>query len=106
MKHFILLGFLLCSQVFGVQFPYTYQDTKGYVTTITQKPSRIVVAGGMWPLPSVIILLEGHAKSLVYIPKSAKNAIKRSFMYEAFPEIAQLKSGESENIEELFVIKA
>ncbi|RDU61010.1 ABC transporter substrate-binding protein [Helicobacter marmotae] len=70
-----------------------------------QKPKNIVIAGGMWPLPSLIMLLEGGTSSLTYIPKASKNALKASFMYELFPEIAALASGENENIEELLKLK-
>lgn len=97
--------FFVCTQGFGGSFPLSYKDDKGYSITIPKKPSRIVIAGGMWPLPSVIMLLEGSAKSIIYMPKASKNAIKNSFMYEIFPQIKHIKDGENENIEELLLLK-
>ncbi|WP_300742420.1 ABC transporter substrate-binding protein [Helicobacter mastomyrinus] len=99
-----LAALMLCASAWAA-YPYTHIDDKGYKTTIAKKPSRIVIAGGMWPLPSVIMLLEHSAKSIVYMPKASKNALKASFMLELFPQIAHIKDGENENIEELLLLK-
>lgn len=98
---YIILCSFICSLTLSSPYPYTYTDDKGYKTVIAKKPSRIVVAGGMWPMPSVIIMLEQSVKSLIYIPKASQNALKHTFIGKIFPEIANIKSGESENIEEL-----
>ncbi|STQ85380.1 TroA family protein [Helicobacter muridarum] len=55
----------------------------------------------MWPLPPVILMFEGSANSLIYMPKATKNAIKYAFVSEVFPNIDSIKVGDSENIEEL-----
>ncbi len=101
---FIMLYVLLSANVFGA-FPYMYKDDKGYSVEIPKKPTRIVIGGGMWPLPSVIIMLEKSAKSIVYMPKSSKNALKNSFLLDMFPEINAISSGENENIEDLLSLK-
>ncbi len=82
-----LAALMLCASAWAA-YPYTHIDDKGYKTTIAKKPSRIVIVGGMWPLPSVIMLLEHSAKSIVYMPKASKNALKASFMLELFPNRA------------------
>ncbi|MCX2717909.1 ABC transporter substrate-binding protein [Helicobacter sp. MIT 21-1697] len=101
----LLLSAIVCAFTLSAPFPIYYTDEKGYSTTIHQKPKRIVVAGGMWPFPSVLIMLEGSTKNLVYMPSSSKSAIEHSFMREAFPDIDKIHIGESENIEELLKLK-
>ncbi|BDB64136.1 hypothetical protein T36_0583 [Helicobacter cinaedi] len=99
-----MLYVLLSVNVFGA-FPYVYKDDKGYSVEISKKPTRIVIGGGMWPLPSVVIMLEKSAKSIVYMPKSSKNVLKNSFLLDMFPEINAIPSGENENIEDLLSLK-
>lgn len=100
-----IVAIILCAYALSAPFPIHYKDDKGYSTTIAKKPERIVVAGGMWPLPSVIIMLDGSAKRLVYMPKASKNAIKYAFISQVFPRLDSIKVGESENIEELLSLK-
>ena len=88
-----------------VLFPICIKMIKDIVFEIPKKPTRIVIGGGMWPLPSVIIMLEKSAKSIVYMPKSSKNALKNSFLLDMFPEISRIPSGENENIEDLLSLK-
>ncbi|TLD97710.1 hypothetical protein LS71_002960 [Helicobacter jaachi] len=94
---------LVCAQ--AGEFPYTYKGEKGYSVVIPKKPSRIIIAGGMWPLPPLIAMLQGHAKNIVYMPRATKNAIKYSFISEIYPELKHIKDGENENIEELLALK-
>lgn len=69
--------------------------------TLGGEVKKIAVVGGMWPLPSIIILLDKSASRLVYIPIAGKNAIKESVLAEFYPEILQVAAGSSENIEEI-----
>ena len=96
----LLLAFIVnCG--FGADYPFKYSDPKGYKTIIPKKPERIVVGGEMWPMPSLIVMLESSAKSLIYIPKASINAMKHSFLLDFYPEINAIQAGNSENIEEL-----
>lgn len=60
---------------------------------------RIAIVGGMWPLPSLVVLLDKSASRLVYIPVAGKNAIKESVLSEFYPEVLEVAAGSSENIE-------
>lgn len=93
----------LCATLHA-HFPLHYHYDS-YTTTIPTKPSRIVIAGGLWPLPSLLVMLEGNEQSIIYMPKASKAAIKHSFMSEVFPDIVEIQDGESENIEELLALK-
>lgn len=104
MRIFIISVFL-CAYALGTPFPIYHKDDKGYSTIIVKKPERIVIAGGLWPLPSAIIMLEGSAKHLVYMPKASKNVIEHTFLPTIFPEVDSVKFGDSENIEELLRLK-
>lgn len=101
----IVIMLCLYANVAFSAYPYAYVDSKGYEAQILKKPERIVIAGGMWPLPSVIMLLENGAKNIIYMPKASKNALQNGFMLELFPEIKDIKAGENENIEELLLLK-
>lgn len=70
-----IVAIILCAYALGAPFPIHYKDDKGYNTIISKKPERIVIAGGLWPLPSVVIMLGGSAKHLIYMPKASKNVI-------------------------------
>lgn len=98
--------FVICvGCAFGATFPLEIEDSGGHKVVIPKEPRRIVVGGGMWPLPSVIVMLDSSASRLVYIPKASMSAMKNSFLLDFYPEIAHIKSGNSENIEELLMLK-
>lgn len=103
MKKFIH-GALLISLAFGAGFPLKISDSNQQEVTITQEPQRIVVAGGLWPMPSVIAAL-GGADKLVYMPTAGANAIRHSFLVEIFPQLQKIQHGNTENIEELLLLK-
>lgn len=92
------------AHAFGASFPLTLIDDDGAKVTITKEPQKIAIAG-IWPLPSVMIMLDNSAKRIVYMPQASKNALLHSFMIDFYPQIAQIPTGNSENIEELLNYK-
>ncbi|PAF45557.1 ABC transporter substrate-binding protein [Helicobacter sp. 11S02629-2] len=97
----VLASFL----AFAYAFPVVIVDSKGYKVTLDKKPKRIVVAGGMWPLPALLIALGQDAKSLVYVPKASISALTNSILYKFYPDIKDIKSSNSDNIETLLSYK-
>ncbi|PAF46477.1 hypothetical protein BKH41_09025 [Helicobacter sp. 12S02232-10] len=77
------------------------KDSLGKTIEIPNKIERIAVVGGMWPLPSIIILLDSKTNRLSQIPKASLNALKESVLYDFYPEILKIHSGNTENIEEI-----
>lgn len=101
-----LLALLFCiTNAICATFPLQITDSEGFTITLSKQPQRIVIGGGMWPLPSLIIMLDSSAKRIVYMPTASQNAIKHSFLADLYPEIAQIQAGNSENIEELLGMK-
>ncbi|PAF42382.1 ABC transporter substrate-binding protein [Helicobacter sp. 11S02596-1] len=101
MKKFIFLSLMLffsCGAV-GVK------DSLNHIIEIPQKIERIAVVGGMWPLPSIIVLLDSSSSRLVQIPKASKTAIKASVLADFYPEILNIHDGNTENIEEILNFK-
>lgn len=92
------------THAFGASFPLTLIDDDGEKVTITKEPQKIAIAG-IWPLPSVMIMLDNSAKRIAYMPQASKNALLHSFMIDFYPQIAQIPTGNSENIEELLNYK-
>ncbi|MGX3043771.1 ABC transporter substrate-binding protein [Helicobacter sp. T3_23-1056] len=92
------------AHAFGASFPLTLIDDDGEKVTITKEPQKIAIAG-IWPLPSVMIMLDNSAKRIAYMPQASKNALLHSFMIDFYPQIAQIPTGNSENIEELLNYK-
>lgn len=77
-----------------------------FICFLDANPSRIAISGGMWPLPSIIMMLDSGAKRLVYMPKASKSAILNSFLYDLYKDdIDKIKAGESQNLEELLSFK-
>lgn len=76
-------------------------DADGKRVIIEKQPQRIVIGGGMWPLASVIIMLEGSSERIIYMPQASKNALQSSFLIDLHPHATQIASGNTENIEEL-----
>ena len=68
------------------------------------KELKVVVFGGLWPMPSVLAFFT-NAK-LVYVPKAGLNAIKNSVVIELKPEFKNIKSGSNENLEQLLLLDA
>lgn len=101
----ILLVCALFGKVLSAEFPLEIVDNSGTKVLLPKSPERIVVGGGMWPLPSLVVMLDSSAKRLVYIPRASANALKSSFLLDFYPEIAQIPAGNSENIEELLGLK-
>ena len=101
----MLASLALFSIANATSFPLTLTDDDGASLTLKTPPQRIVVAGGLWPMPSVIIMLENSTDKIVYMPSAAKNALIHSFMAEIFPRIEKIPAGNSENIEELLSYK-
>ena len=99
---FINLAFI--AHAFSASFPLTLTDDDGVKVTITKEPQKIAIAG-IWPLPSVMIMLDNSAKRIAYMPQASKNALLYSFMIDFYPQIAQIPTGNSENIEELLNYK-
>lgn len=92
------------THAFGASFPLTLIDDDGEKVTITKEPQKIAIAG-IWPLPSVMIMLDNSTKRIAYMPQASKNALLHSFMIDFYPQIAQIPTGNSENIEELLNYK-
>ena len=92
------------AHAFSAGFPLTLTDDDGVKVTITKEPQKIAIAG-IWPLPSVMIMLDNSAKRIAYMPQASKNALLYSFMIDFYPQIAQIPTGNSENIEELLNYK-
>ncbi|MGX3098070.1 ABC transporter substrate-binding protein [Helicobacter sp. 23-1046] len=92
------------THAFSASFPLTLVDDDGVKVTITKEPQKIAIAG-IWPLPSVMIMLDNSAKRIAYMPQASKNALLYSFMIDFYPQIAQIPTGNSENIEELLNYK-
>ncbi|MGX2984921.1 ABC transporter substrate-binding protein [Helicobacter sp. 23-1048] len=92
------------AHAFSASFPLTLVDDDGIKVTITKEPQKIAIAG-IWPLPSVMIMLDNSAKRIAYMPQASKNALLYSFMIDFYPQIAQIPTGNSENIEELLNYK-
>ncbi|PAF51899.1 hypothetical protein BKH43_01320 [Helicobacter sp. 13S00401-1] len=82
-------------------FPVTITDSKGYKITLIKKPERIVVAGGMWPFPALLIALGKDTNNLVYVPKASISALKNSILEKFYPNLKNIKSSDSDNIETL-----
>ena len=101
----ILLVCALFGKVLSAEFPLEIVDNSGTKVLLPKIPERIVVGGGMWPLPSLVVMLDSSAKRLVYIPRASANALRSSFLLDFYPEIAQIPAGNSENIEELLGLK-
>ena len=68
------------------------------------KELKVVVFGGLWPMPSVLAFFT-NAK-LVYVPKAGLNAIKNSVVIELKPEFKNIKSGSNENLEQILLLDA
>ncbi|PAF43438.1 ABC transporter substrate-binding protein [Helicobacter sp. 11S03491-1] len=75
------------------------------IEVLANEINRIVVVGGMWPLPSVITLVDNGAKKLVYIPKASINAIRESVLATFYPDILKVPYGNTQNIEEILNLK-
>lgn len=101
----VLLACVFFGKVLSAEFPLEIVDNSGTKVLLPKSPKRIVVGGGMWPLPSLVVMLDSSAKRLVYIPKASLNALRSSFLLDFYPEIAQIPAGNSENIEELLGLK-
>lgn len=103
MIRFIIL-LILCINVTYANFPVKITDVQNVTIELKQKPKRIVVAGGMWPVPTILTLLDGP-NNIVYMPTTTKNSIRYSFLADFYPALLDIKDGQSENIEELLALK-
>lgn len=104
MKKLIFLALTLASVLYGATFPLQLVDDEGQKVIIHKEPQRIAISG-LWPMPSVIMMLSNSADKIIYMPQASKNALLHSFMVEIFPRISQIPAGNSENIEELLSYK-
>lgn len=104
MKKLIFLALTLASVLYGATFPLQLVDDEGQKVIIHKEPQRIAISG-LWPMPSVMMMLSNSADKIIYMPQASKNALLHSFMVEIFPRISQIPAGNSENIEELLSYK-
>lgn len=100
----VALIFVLASVLYGGGFPLQLVDDEGEKVIIHKEPQRIAISG-LWPMPSVIMMLSNRADKIIYMPQASKNALLHSFMIEIFPQISKIPAGNSENIEELLSYK-
>ncbi|TQR61081.1 ABC transporter substrate-binding protein [Campylobacter troglodytis] len=68
------------------------------------QPLKVVVFGGLWPMPSILAFFTDA--NIIYIPRSALNAIENSVVIDLKPEFKTVLSSRSENLEELLSMNA
>ncbi|PAF48568.1 hypothetical protein BKH46_01310 [Helicobacter sp. 12S02634-8] len=100
MRFFILFALLI-----GFSSAMSVKDSLGKTINIQGKVDKISVVGGMWPLPSIIILLDGTPNRLIQIPKASTNALKTSVLASFYPKILTIHNGNTDNIEEILRAK-
>lgn len=100
MKFLITLA-CITSLVVGVSI----QDYEGKTIKVPDNPQRIVVSGGMWPFPPILMILDDDSKRIVLMPKATSNAIKNSLMSKFYPKSSKIANSNDQNIEEVLKFK-